>query len=346
MYNDELKLIAQAILSLSCGPQVRYFCKYNNETVKLLITATSFLSRSSKTKQRAYCIINNITSTPTCKMCCNNVNWYTGGRFLIYCSLSCKGKDPVIKQRVKHTCLKNNGVENPLQSKRIQEKQKQTMFKRYGVRNPSQLQLVKNKKIHTCLKNYGVNHSLQSEKILNKAKQTNIQRYGVENSNQKHMIDILPLLQDYNWLYDQYATQQKSASQIGCELNIFYGTVLVYLRKHNIKIRDVNTFSHKQILWLESIMKEQNIFIQHAQNIGEYKISGTRYVVDGYCQQTNTVYEFYGDFFHGNPNIFKSDFYNNIMYKTAGELYQKTLEREDIIRSLGFNIVTIWESTK
>ena len=34
----------------------------------------------------------------------------------------------------------------------------------------------------------------------------------------------------------------------------------------------------------------------------QVKIDG--YIVDGYDSKTNTIYEFNGDFWHGNPNIY------------------------------------------
>ena len=50
-------------------------------------------------------------------------------------------------------------------------------------------------------------------------------------------------------------------------------------------------------------MDNENIFIQHALNrpYGEKMIlaDGHKYRVDGYCESTNTVYEYNGCFFHG-----------------------------------------------
>jgi len=103
-------------------------------------------------------------------------------------------------------------------------------------------------------------------------------------------------------------------------------------------------YSQISIQWLEEIMQAQNIYIQHAENIGEYKIPNTRYRVDGYHNDTNTIYEFYGDYFHGNPNIYDSDHYNKLIYKTMGELYQKTIDRENTIKELGYNIISVWYS--
>lgn len=72
-------------------------------------------------------------------------------------------------------------------------------------------------------------------------------------------------------------------------------------------------------------------------------ISGRKFVVDGYMPDTNTVYEFYGDKAHGNPGKFNCDD-KGPFGVTYGESYRKTVEREHIFRSAGYNLVTMWES--
>jgi len=102
-------------------------------------------------------------------------------------------------------------------------------------------------------------------------------------------------------------------------------------------------FSKSQILWLDFISNHYNIQIQHAENEKEYQIPSTRYKADGYCQETNTVYEFHGDYWHGNPKLFKEDSINKTTNKSFGELYQNTLQREQLIKDLGYNLVVMWE---
>ena len=106
------------------------------------------------------------------------------------------------------------------------------------------------------------------------------------------------------------------------------------------------SYSKISIKWLEEIMKRDNVFIQHAGNQGEKKIvcNGKQIRFDGYCEETNTVYEFYGDFWHGNPNVYLPNEYNAVNKKSFGELYNETQDRENIIRNNGYNIITIWES--
>ena len=103
-------------------------------------------------------------------------------------------------------------------------------------------------------------------------------------------------------------------------------------------------YSKQQIVWLNFLQEYYGINIQHACNDGEYKIPDTRYHADGFCSDTNTIYEYHGDYWHGNPKIFQPDDRNKTTKCTHGELYQKTLKKEEDIRRLGYNLVTMWES--
>jgi len=53
-------------------------------------------------------------------------------------------------------------------------------------------------------------------------------------------------------------------------------------------------YSKMQILLLNFLSKFHNI--QHALNDGEFLIPNTKYKSDVYCKETNTIYEFHGDF--------------------------------------------------
>ena len=108
----------------------------------------------------------------------------------------------------------------------------------------------------------------------------------------------------------------------------------------------LGNYSRVCINWLNNIMINDRIFIQHAENLGEKKIiiDGKIYKCDGYCEETNTIYEFYGDIWHGNPNKYNKYDFNILSKKTFGELYQETINRENILKENGYNLITIWES--
>jgi len=105
-----------------------------------------------------------------------------------------------------------------------------------------------------------------------------------------------------------------------------------------------NRYSKISIEYLSYIEIKYSIKIIHAKNEGEFNIPYSRYKADGYCKETNTIYEFHGDFWHGNPNIYLSTDINKKNGKTFGELYQNTINKEKQIRMFGFNLITIWES--
>ena len=106
------------------------------------------------------------------------------------------------------------------------------------------------------------------------------------------------------------------------------------------------SFSKIACKWIEGIMQTQSISIQYAKSPeGEYTLPNSKKIikVDGYCHSTNTVYEFHGDMWHGNPKVYSPSDINPINGKTYGDLYKATIEKEGIIRSLGYNLVVMWE---
>ena len=62
------------------------------------------------------------------------------------------------------------------------------------------------------------------------------------------------------------------------------------------------------------------VLIQHALNGGEYKIHNSMYKADGYCKETNTIYEFQE--ITMEIQVTSSDEMNTLCGKTMGELYQ------------------------
>jgi hypothetical protein len=76
----------------------------------------------------------------------------------------------------------------------------------------------------------------------------------------------------------------------------------------------------------------------------QYKLKDIKINVDGYSPSRNTVYEFYGDFWHANPSVFNKSTKHPMLKGTFGEVYKRTLLRELKIRLAGYNLKTIWEA--
>jgi hypothetical protein len=92
--------------------------------------------------------------------------------------------------------------------------------------------------------------------------------------------------------------------------------------------------------WLDSIgLPNDN---RHREVKG--LIPGKKITVDGFDPDTNTIYEFYGDAYHGNPALYPSEVVSHLTHTTYGYLNQQRLDRELVLKEAGFNLVTIWES--
>lgn len=70
------------------------------------------------------------------------------------------------------------------------------------------------------------------------------------------------------------------------------------------------------------------------------------YTVDGYDEETHTIYEFYGCYWHGCPTChpeLETQTHPHRSDCTYGALYQQTLIREHQLREQGYEVVTIWK---
>ena len=85
--------------------------------------------------------------------------------------------------------------------------------------------------------------------------------------------------------------------------------------------------------------------IKHALNGGEKRltIGDKTYKVDGFCEETNTIYEFYGCFWHGCPKCYRPNIINTKNQKDMGTLNGLTVEKCDTIKNAGYNHVSTYE---
>lgn len=90
--------------------------------------------------------------------------------------------------------------------------------------------------------------------------------------------------------------------------------------------------------WLDSF---NNINIKRQFKI---KLNNKKFKLDGFDMFTNTVYEFHGDYWHGNPKFYDSNDINMVAKKNFGQLYNETLKKEKLIKEGGYNLIIMWES--
>ena len=69
---------------------------------------------------------------------------------------------------------------------------------------------------------------------------------------------------------------------------------------------------------------------------------GQHIVADGFDATSNTIYEFWGDYWHGHDK-YEPDQINTVTGTTFGALREKTERKRRAILSAGFKLVEIWE---
>lgn len=240
------------------------------------------------------------------------------------------------------TNLDRYGVKHAAQSPIILSKMKDTMIERYGVSNAAYSQDFQTKKNQTNLNKYGEKWFTQTTYFKTLSNNTLLNNYGCTHPSYINFnINNLLYLEDKDWMIDQYVFQDKTDLQISNELGVNITTVGNYRKKHNIDTiyRNLTKFGKQCFDWLTYVSNQQDIVLDF-----EYIIPTTKYRVDGFHKETNTIYEYYGDYWHGNPLVYNANIINVVNNLTMGELYIKTIEREQYLHLLGYNIITKWET--
>ena len=112
-----------------------------------------------------------------------------------------------------------------------------------------------------------------------------------------------------------------------------------YMPKKTIAIvpeyAKTDNFSKMSIIWLNYMSN-----IEHALNGSEKKltIGNKTYKVDGFCEETITVYEFYGC-----PKCHRPNIINTKSQKDMGALNDLTVEKRDTIKNAGYNHVSTYK---
>lgn len=139
--------------------------------------------------------------------------------------------------------------------------------------------------------------------------------------------------------------------EIKCEKHgDFYKRPVDHLSGYGCPKCSNTNYSKISLEWLS--LFEEYIYVQHAENDGEYKIVlptpvdyWQRYIlIDGYCPKTNTCFEFDGCLFHGCNECKYSKFDINPINKHTMEfLRKKTSAKHKMIQELGYDLITIKE---
>jgi hypothetical protein len=106
-------------------------------------------------------------------------------------------------------------------------------------------------------------------------------------------------------------------------------------------VKCANKISKNGTAWLDSL----------GVPLREHRLKfGDRFIrVDGYDPINEIIYQFHGDFWHGNILCFNQNEINKKTKTTFGELYQNTITNDNLIRASmapsgkHYRLVTMWE---
>ncbi len=139
-------------------------------------------------KEKVWLFVENKTNTPKCLECGSQTKFEKFGTgYRSYCSISCKSKSNIVKDKVKNTYQDKYGG-HPLKNDDIKKKIENTNLKKYGHKSHLSSKKIKDKIEKTNLEKYGVKRPLQSEEIFNKTQKTLLEKYGVNHGLQSEEI--------------------------------------------------------------------------------------------------------------------------------------------------------------
>ncbi len=144
----------------------------------------------------------------------------------------------------------------------------------------------------------------------------------------------------YDYSKTEYVSNKKEIEIICKKHGSFWQRPDNHLNRKSGCPRCSKTISKLETQWLDSLNIPND---KNHRNV-PIKVNNKKFKVDGFDPITNTVYEFNGDFWHGNPMRYNSEDFNIATHKTFGELYQKTIKKEQILISAGYKVVSIWEA--
>ena len=104
--------------------------------------------------------------------------------------------------------------------------------------------------------------------------------------------------------------------------------------------------SHVSLEWLHWQNSQLSApRIQHARNNGERRIPNSNYTVDGFDEDTNTVYEFQGCFWHGCRSCYpnRSETHRCLEDRTMADVYICTQGKVTDLESRGYKVIQIRE---
>jgi len=156
--------------------------------------------------------------------------------------------------------------------------------------------------------------------------------------------------------FSEYGSEAKLCKQVlGVDANALYlwsmmqemptGYMIRRYEHNGFKPQLSQKYGRQAWTWLEYLSHTLDIYIEHMFNKGEVRIGQHAIPVDGFCRESNTVYQFHGCLFHGHSNcpITQDKQFNPVNNRSMEDLFHSTMHKEEYIRAHGYNLITIFE---
>lgn len=227
-----------------------------------------------------------------------------------------------MREKSEMTWLKKYGVTNPFAEPEIIKKIRMTKFKKYGDEHYNNHQQT----TETLKLKYGVTHQCKIPEVILKRTKTRTDKFlnTVFSGNRLGNL-VTPL-----WTKEQFVTaQEEYPFQCNTCKTIF----------------DDNLEDGK-IPKCPKCFKNNNISIMEVEFLNKLKINTRQkyiapFKVDG--SNNNKIFEFLGDYWHGNPHRFNHNDINKKNKKSYGELYNNTIKKFKSLFDRDYTIYYVWE---
>lgn len=150
----------------------------------------------------------------------------------------------------------------------------------------------------------------KNKNIQLKVKQTKFERYGDENYNN--------MIQHTKTMINKYGVPHAT-----------------YLSKTQ---SNGKTISKGQKKLFENLKQKYN------DAILEHYLEDVSKSVDIYIPSRNIIIEYFGDYWHCNPNKYSKNYYHTQIHKTAEQIWEFDNNRINMFKENGYDVYVIWES--
>lgn len=288
-----------------------------------------------------------------------------------------------VKEKIKETNLDRYNAENPFGSEEIKERIKETNLKRYNVENPQQNKEIKDKTIETLIRNHP--NDIQGCVVKSSYEKTCLNRYGAKQffASEFGKLNKENLVKYYNYTDEEVEDLCKSKAITIDNMINKYGkkeglkrylkwydsiknTKENFIKRHGIiegTKRYENSLINKINNWkmsnryskisiecfdamIEHLPKDSSIFYNNNEWFLFNIFESSKKIFFYDFRYRYKIIEFNGDFWHANPNFYKSDYIFKFADKiiTSKEIWD--IDRMKIANAelSGFETFIIWES--